>query len=265
MLIRYSALNDPALQRKQDLASAQNGVSHSELSEKIKLAMRKIPHPLAVITAGLHTRPKSPSPTEDRTSKHLTGLLVSSFNTVTLTPEPYVSFNIKLPSETYDAISREGTFEISPPWHSRTAHVFGGTYRRASTNANGKWLSKYVETTSSNLSARRVFGLKCQWIPEKSVEVGDHKIMVGKVLEFVESDPGAERFKALIWSDGGLKIASPPLRDMFDRRQEHYRRDRKLKEMERLRKERESDEDEEQEEKALQEQLREAEKHRNNT
>ena len=256
---KYSALNNASSWKRHESVSVADGAPTSDLGAKIKLAMRKIPHPLAIVTAGLHTRPKGPPSTLDQSPKHLTGLLISSFNTITLTPVPYVSFNIKLPSATYDAISRQGTFEISPPWHSRTAHIFGGTLKRASDEKNGKLLSKYVETKPFNLSAKRAFGLKCQWIPEKSVEIGDHKIMIGKVLEFVEPDPGAERHKALIWSEGQLRIASKPLWELFMERKALARRNWKLKEVEILGKKSGFEAEVEDEEDAFYEQVREAE------
>ncbi|KAI4120224.1 MAG: hypothetical protein LQ347_007130, partial [Umbilicaria vellea] len=60
--------------------------------------MRAIPHPLALISCN------APSGSA--------GMLVSSFNTITLSPDPYISFNIKLPSRTYAAISSHGRFHL---------------------------------------------------------------------------------------------------------------------------------------------------------
>lgn len=39
-------------------------------------------------------------------------MTVSSYNTVTLTPQPVISFNVKTPSETYNAICSSGRFAV---------------------------------------------------------------------------------------------------------------------------------------------------------
>lgn len=65
--------------------------------------MRRVPYPVAIITA---TDPHAP---EDRAFR---GMTVSSFNTVTLNPEPVISFNVRRPSETLNAIVSSGRFLV---------------------------------------------------------------------------------------------------------------------------------------------------------
>ena len=43
--------------------------------------------------------------------------------------------------------------------------------------------------------------MKCQWIKEKSVDVGDHVIVVGKLLEAGEYE-GGHKLPRLIYSGG---------------------------------------------------------------
>lgn len=83
--------------------------------------MRRVPYPVAIITA---TDPTPSSPSSSKTSSnpkdqlHLShphahafrGMTVSSFNTVTLTPVPVVSFNVKRPSETLSALRASRRF-----------------------------------------------------------------------------------------------------------------------------------------------------------
>ncbi|EER45412.1 putative oxidoreductase [Histoplasma capsulatum H143] len=66
--------------------------------------MRRVPHPVAIITS---TDPRSPT-----AQTAFRGMTVSSFNTVTLYPETIVSFNVKLPSETFNAIDASSRFLV---------------------------------------------------------------------------------------------------------------------------------------------------------
>ena len=124
--------------------------------------MRRVPHPVMVITA---TTPE----------KGLVGLLVSSFNTVTLYPEPLVSFNIKLPSSTYDRVAETREFTATSIWSIETANSFT---RPLSQLAEAKHLD------SSGMIQGALFSFRCAWLKEKSIEVGDHVIMVGRVIGY---------------------------------------------------------------------------------
>jgi len=118
--------------------------------------MRKVIHPIAIVTS------QSPKGV-------LRGLLVSSFNTVSLhqSTNPIVSFNIKRPSSTYDAIAASGAFDLSIPWSVDLARDFAaGTYP-------GK--------PGDSLKNGRVFGFRCRWMEDKSVTIADHVIIVGQV------------------------------------------------------------------------------------
>ena len=58
--------------------------------------MRRVPYPVAIITA------TDPSGRPDTSA--FRGMTVSSFNTVTLSPRPVISFNVRRPSETLNAL-----------------------------------------------------------------------------------------------------------------------------------------------------------------
>lgn len=62
--------------------------------------MRRVPYPVTIITA------TDPDTTSFR------GMTVSSFNTVTLTPQPVISFNVRRPSETLNALLSSGRFLV---------------------------------------------------------------------------------------------------------------------------------------------------------
>ncbi|KAL4738737.1 flavin reductase like domain-containing protein [Aspergillus similis] len=85
----------------------------SSLSTQIRLLMRRIPYPVAIITS-TDPNPTAPSPI-DKTSQFTSrfrGMTVSSFNTVTLTPHPVISFNVRRPSETLHALISSGRFLV---------------------------------------------------------------------------------------------------------------------------------------------------------
>ncbi|KAL8770592.1 MAG: hypothetical protein Q9209_003660 [Squamulea sp. 1 TL-2023] len=165
--------------------------------------MREIPHPLTVIIAQNTTVGSQPA-----------GLLVSSFNTVTLHPIPYVSFNLKLPSSTYDAIKESRTFTASATANVQLAKDF----------LLDKKAEAYVETLRSNVCDQHpgmlkpgkgaIWWMGCRWVEERSQPVGDHVIVVGQVLRAgYYSNLGQSRHheRPLIYSEGQYRHAGPPL------------------------------------------------------
>ncbi|KAF9892018.1 hypothetical protein FE257_002982 [Aspergillus nanangensis] len=66
--------------------------------------MRRVPYPVAIITAT--------DPHDTPVEKAFRGMTVSSFSTVTLSPEPVISFNVKRPSETLTALQSSGRFLV---------------------------------------------------------------------------------------------------------------------------------------------------------
>jgi flavin reductase (DIM6/NTAB) family NADH-FMN oxidoreductase RutF len=77
----------------------------TEISAKVRQEMRRLPHSVVVITTAKHKG-------EDEQHPSHRGMTVSSFTTVTLSPNPVISFNIKRPSRTYEAILESKYFHI---------------------------------------------------------------------------------------------------------------------------------------------------------
>ena len=180
------------------------GTGQSLLGDQIRMAMRKVPHPLMIITAAAGS---------DQDSEYK-GLLVSSFNTVTLDPEPFVSFNVKIPSSTYDAISKSGYFEVSAVCHEPTARTFAG---RSHGKQAGHGFHPMGNTDISSLADNRAFALHCKWLRDKSVELGDHIIMVGRVLDYVPPQPNSEDASVLLYSEGECRHLTAPRRVLRSR------------------------------------------------
>ncbi|KAL4989143.1 flavin reductase like domain-containing protein [Aspergillus falconensis] len=87
------------------------------LSTQIRLLMRRVPYPVAIITStdpNPSTTPTPSSPTDNTApfTFRFRGMTVSSFNTVTLTPHPVISFNVRRPSETLHALLSSGRFLV---------------------------------------------------------------------------------------------------------------------------------------------------------
>ena len=163
----------------------------STTADEIRLLMRRVPHPVAVITSNLP--PHNPP-------ENFCGMTVSSFNTVCLEPKVVVSFNVKQPSATYDAIQASGTFDVhlmnSTVQAAAVAdHFATGRGREAvkediSDSNDGESSSSPPSTSGlkSPISAQIIrpndeamFTLQCKLL-DPTVKVADHVIVLGEVL-----------------------------------------------------------------------------------
>ncbi|OQO08043.1 hypothetical protein B0A48_06836 [Cryoendolithus antarcticus] len=174
-------------QKHRELARAK--IDYEQLGSTVKQIMRQLTHPVVVIT----TR------TSDTTGAaedfvHLRGVTVSSFNTVTMHPKPLISFNLKTPSRTWDAMQQTARIMV----HVLAANPAGAAIAQAFTVAHENAHEPFLE-----LQKRGVF----VFMPHKSrvrapeltqrgaviarirvdldlgkcVALGDHVIVVGEV------------------------------------------------------------------------------------
>lgn len=171
-----------------------------DLSDRVRRLMRPVPHALTVITAFQPGKDpeKEPQPR---------GLLVSSFNTVTLSPRPYVTFNIKLPSSTWDAIKASRHFTASGIDNSETATAFTiGQTDIGDRDTKGGWARDWI-SKDGRLRDHRVayWWMKCRCTTTQSLLVEDHLIAVGEVLEAGEYWTGRTRIleSPLLYANGG--------------------------------------------------------------
>ncbi|KAL4865700.1 flavin reductase like domain-containing protein [Aspergillus spectabilis] len=112
---------------------------HSQsLSTQVRLLMRRVPYPVAIITSTDPNPSHSPTSTSPPTS-NFRGMTVSSFNTVTLTPTPVISFNVRRPSETLNALLSSGRFLVHLLSPSRDAAALARDFAR------GNW-SRVIES-----------------------------------------------------------------------------------------------------------------------
>ncbi|EED24519.1 hypothetical protein TSTA_078730 [Talaromyces stipitatus ATCC 10500] len=195
--------------------------TESSLSHKIRLLMRRIPHPVAIVTAysSSSTSTTRPSPR---------GMTVSSFNTVTLHPKPIITFNVRQPSETLAALQSSGRFLVHLLAPTTTMARLARNFSRGNVNVE---LDRFefiefdslkqdsISSSGDNKTSERIlprlirrrnndeakhdtkeeedftFILECEYLPDKSVQVYDHMIVLGNVQRILS--PGTTGDTAL--------------------------------------------------------------------
>jgi flavin reductase (DIM6/NTAB) family NADH-FMN oxidoreductase RutF len=177
----------------------QETTTESSLSHKIRLLMRRIPHPVAIVTAS--SPPSSPSTNTKPTPR---GMTVSSFNTVTLHPSPIITFNVRQPSETLEALQSSRRFLVHLLSPTASMARLARNFSRGNENVElgrFEFIEHEIENESlilPRLSRKRnnnyedkpeeedfTFILECEYLPDKSVLVYDHMIVLGNVRRII--------------------------------------------------------------------------------
>ncbi|KXS99454.1 hypothetical protein AC578_8157 [Pseudocercospora eumusae] len=174
-------------------ARARSTKEKAKLSEDIRMISRALTHPIVHISA------KDPLTEEDGKLSKARGLTVSSFNTITLAPEPIISFNIKVPSRTWDAIYASQKLRVSiltaTPRGAAIAHAFTQPYEYPSEPFEKLFKAgiRELNRRGSNLRPPLLLddhgkaipaNMLAHLLPDKCVEVGDHVVVVAKVQAF---------------------------------------------------------------------------------
>ncbi|KAF2657803.1 hypothetical protein K491DRAFT_311414 [Lophiostoma macrostomum CBS 122681] len=167
------------------------------LKESVRKLMRKVPHPVVVLTAAGVGQTGKPVPL---------GVAVSSFTTVTLNP-PMISFNLKQPSRTLDAIRADnGRFRVHFLPSSLEAAKVVDSFTRGNTPASYVERRKYATIHATNKAEskpaelRRPYvmaAMQCEIVQE--VAVADHVIAVAKVSSLSDLHNPEP---ALLYADG---------------------------------------------------------------
>ncbi|PYH91471.1 oxidoreductase [Aspergillus ellipticus CBS 707.79] len=180
-----------------DTQPSKNDAPSISISDQIRLLMRRVPYPVAIITA---TDPHGPP------EKAFRGMTVSSFNTVTLSPEPVISFNVRRPSETLSALQSSTRFlvhllaprpataalarDFSKGNHNLSIMAGKSEYGFVShppvlssdeTSARPLPLLQRKEATESADREDFPFVFECRLHPQ-GIQVHDHTIVVGTVV-----------------------------------------------------------------------------------
>lgn len=153
---------------------------------EVRSALRHLVQPVALITA---TRPGLESPHKSR------GVTVSSFCTVTLDPKPIISFNLRVPSRTWNAIYESRRLCV----HLLSATSEGATAAHAFTRPyelphqpfelleeHGGIVHKETDKSTRtpptvNWPAAVHISMQARLLVDKCVNVGDHVVVLAEV------------------------------------------------------------------------------------
>ncbi|OCK81496.1 hypothetical protein K432DRAFT_261431, partial [Lepidopterella palustris CBS 459.81] len=187
-----SASEEPDLQHP----TAPSVASLEELPARMRELMRYVSHPVAVVTA---------SSWNDANAKRTNhAMTVSSFNTVSLEPCPIISFNVRTPSRTLDAIqNQQGHFRIHVLNSHTDAYIIADAFTRGNAHEGFEKLEK-METSkvvvrypdTGVIRAPEISGygvlsiLECSMLPDKMVTVEDHVIVVARVVRLLSRQSG---------------------------------------------------------------------------
>lgn len=173
----------------------------SKVSELVRKVARYMPNSIVLVTSSTSTSTDNPDPEphsgqaapspgqEVQPSSHFRGMTVSSFTMLSMNPDPCITFNIKRPSKTLDAIQQSGRFLVhllrGTSSGAQIARNFSTSWERR-WETNEKW--KVVEGASDDGTILPVvvgFGVKriLECVYEGAVKVMDHSIVIGRVVE----------------------------------------------------------------------------------
>ena len=200
-------------------ASTSNINIHPDLSSHMRQLMRRVPHPITVIT--------SSTPITDHGSPEsaFRGMTVSSFNSVAIEPVPLVSFNVRVPSATHSAMTSsadEGVFLAhllnANPIGAHIANTFakgsnrdGEAFEELATSVFAREDQVQIFAGAGTRGAPLIAGhgvmqiLRCKLVPGKEIDIGDHKVIIAEVLGMVSQSgrkkQGSEKQCGLVYSD----------------------------------------------------------------
>lgn len=170
--------------------------------------MRKMPHSVVVATTSTTASSEDLSHSASiYTSKTdfkriFRGMTVSSFTTLTLTPTPIITFNIRKPSRTLDAIRESRQFLVhilsATDEGAKTAHNFTqGNAKDAFAGVSyAVWNAGSVAPLPLLSSPGVTKVLRCKLreeAPGGLVEVGDHVLVLADVESIIEPPPTKHR------------------------------------------------------------------------
>lgn len=167
------------------------------LANKFRSLMRLTPSSVVIVYAEYNH--------QDEPEKEVFGMLVASFAPVSLDPEPCVSFNIKRPSKTYNQMLQTKSFTILAPKDAMLADAFAKPGNKSSILGQALCEKSGVPKQFSGV----LWWAKCELLAEKSVDVGDHTIVVGRVVKVGMPRLSPGRRDVIVYSNGQYRELGP--------------------------------------------------------
>ncbi|KAF2641299.1 hypothetical protein P280DRAFT_549034 [Massarina eburnea CBS 473.64] len=196
--VQPKELEESWLDTVPDEDAVEYDVRHHVRTGALRSLMRRVPSSVVIITAAA-TDPETNMPIP-------LGTALSSFNTVSLDP-PYVSFNIKYPSQTLDAIRANASFRAHFLDDGLRSAQIVDTFTRG--NNPDTFKQRRLRTQFIQFSPRQGLKLKSTHVIatlqcelSQEVTVADHVIVVAKVAT-LESTSTAN--STIIYHDGIYK------------------------------------------------------------
>jgi flavin reductase (DIM6/NTAB) family NADH-FMN oxidoreductase RutF len=196
----------------ETLASTSCG--SAPLREVLKESMRRVPQPVAIIT----------SAETYGDSKDFRGATISSFNTVSLDPEPIVSFNIGRQSSTFDAIKASERFWVHFLTLEQSAAELAQRFTRGNRRSlfgdlemEGRLLVaggitvRYPQIRGLQGAKKKGLGeqiamvLECIYLKDKTVTIGDHAVLFGTVTGITSGESKSDTVQSgpcLVYANG---------------------------------------------------------------
>ncbi|KAI7581643.1 hypothetical protein KC343_g20372, partial [Hortaea werneckii] len=182
--------NEEFVEDEASSPSESTPTQHQTLPEDMRAVLRPLTHPVVLITA----RDAAHSNVDQSSFVGCRGVTVSSFTAVTLSPQPIVSFNLKVPSRTWDAIASSQwltahilsanadaatlTHAFTQPYPSpeHAFHVIRKLGVEISLPTNEPSRSPRLNHNEAVLAQ-----VHARILPAKCVQAGDHVIVVAEV------------------------------------------------------------------------------------
>jgi flavin reductase (DIM6/NTAB) family NADH-FMN oxidoreductase RutF len=176
--------------------------------------------------------PKSLISVKPTTPDDYHGMTISSFTTITLTPDPIISFNVKVPSQTLSTLSHTKQFLLhileANEEGARVADAFTRGSKEARKVLHGGFRGLEigqvgVKRTEIKFDAPELVlpllrgggvsrVLRCEVLSKKEgkpglIRLGDHILVIARVIEVLgreggEQEEGGERRSGLCYADG---------------------------------------------------------------
>ncbi|KAK5716426.1 hypothetical protein LTR15_009317 [Elasticomyces elasticus] len=203
----------------------------ADLAEDVRAVSRASTHPVVIITSRTPA-PSGGKETVDEMVRHCRAVTVSSFTTVTLDPVPIVTFNLKVPSRTWDAISQTQRLCVHFMAATQSAvaitSLFTRPYERpeepflALANVGARVLlrrstaSPKIKDDEGAILARMDAAL----LRDKCVHVGDHVVVFAEVQNITlpgeEQDTNRSAALKRLEEKSGLAYGMREYREMGD-------------------------------------------------
>ena len=176
--------------KKKETQDQSKNQANQQLGDELRSALRHLTQPVALITS---TMPGECS--GELADGGPRGVTVSSFCTVTLHPTPIISFNLRVPSRTWDAIKASKRLSVSllaaSPQGATAAHAFTLPYeqphepfkRLEALGASVKFRNGKSNPPDITWREAVYTKINADLLWRQCVRVGDHIIVVAKVTD----------------------------------------------------------------------------------